>query len=251
MEFEGKVVLVTGSTSGIGEEIVSVFAANGAKVVVTGRDQTRLNNVLQKCEKLAQGKQKPFGFIADITKDEECNKLIDATIKHFGKLDILVNNAGVSQFAAVGDPSLLKAFDDTLAVNVRPTIHLSNLAVPYLTETKGCIVNITSFKAQKPSIMMLPLCATDAAKEMITKSMALELGPKGVRVNCVRAGFIKTPAYENSGYSFEDVMKSVKQSLDKYGAPEDVAHCVLFLCSEKSAFITGTCLQADGGVSDN
>ncbi|RWS27342.1 L-xylulose reductase-like protein [Leptotrombidium deliense] len=248
MEFDGKVVIVTGSTSGNGEHTAIKFAENGAKVVITGRNEQRMQNVVKRCDEVSPKGYKAFGVIADITKEEDCERLINSTVEHYGKLDILVNNAGCAPFGPLEDPKLLSYLDETINVNIRPTVRLSLLAIPHLVATKGNIVNMSSFGAKKPAASMLPLCTTDAAREMITRVMALELGQKGVRVNCVRPGFIKTPVYEAYGFSFEELMKSVKQPLQKLGSPLDVAHCILFLASEKSSFITGSCLTTDGGI---
>ncbi|RWS24505.1 dehydrogenase/reductase-like protein [Leptotrombidium deliense] len=250
MDFEGKVVIVTGSSSGIGEEIAVSFAKKGAKIVLNGRNQERLQKVFDKCVHSSPTHSKPLMVIADLSVDGDLKRLLDTAISEFGKLDILINNAGESYFAPVDDPEIIDAFDKSVKNNLRPLLVLSNLAIPHLVETKGCIVNISSCMSQKPEPYMLTLSATDSSKEMITRSMALELGPKGVRVNCVRPGFIKTPAYEKSGYVFEDMEFLKKQPIQKHGGPEDVANAVLFLASPESAFITGTCIQVDGGVTD-
>ncbi|RWS15756.1 dehydrogenase/reductase-like protein [Dinothrombium tinctorium] len=250
MEFENKVVLVTGSSSGIGEQIALDFAKNGAKVVVTGRNQERVEAVRNKCSQISPNQQRAIGVIADLTDDSEMRKLIESTIIEFGQLDVLVNNAGTVKFVAVDDPSLITACDAQYRNNLRPYIYLSNLAIPHLIKTKGCIVNISSTSALKPEPEMLPINVIDAGKDMVTRSMALELGPKGVRVNSVQPGWIKTPMYEKEGLVFEELEGFAKQPLKKVGLPEDVSHCVLFLASSKAAFITGTCLQTDAGLLD-
>ncbi|RWS22646.1 dehydrogenase/reductase-like protein [Leptotrombidium deliense] len=269
MEFEGKTALVTGkeekilcckyrrvfisisgSTSGIGEGIAVSFAKNGAKVVVTGRDKARLDVVVNACNKASPSGHKALGIIAELTKDEDMKRIIDETVKHFGKLDVLVNNAGRTLFSSVEDANLMKTFDMMYATNLRPFIYMSNLAIPHLVKTKGCIVNISSTSAIKPEREMLPTNVIDSGKDMVTRTFALELGPKGVRVNSVRPGWIKTPAYEKEGLVFEQMEGLKKQPIKKHGDPSDVAHCVLFLASPRSAFITGACLQTDGGLSD-
>ncbi|CAG2180562.1 unnamed protein product, partial [Oppiella nova] len=118
-DFTGKVVLVTGSSSGIGEGIAKLFSVLGANVVVTGRKEDQVKRVAQEVQELSPKKLKPLAVVADVTKSDDLNNLMNQTIKTFGKLDVLVNNAGMGMFVSVKDKNLMKVFDNVLRINLR------------------------------------------------------------------------------------------------------------------------------------
>ncbi|CAG2176508.1 unnamed protein product, partial [Oppiella nova] len=140
-DFTGKVVLVTGSSSGIGEGIVKLLSVLGAKVVVTGRKEDQVKRVAQEVQELSPKRLKPLAVVADVTKSYDLNNLMNQTIKTFGKLDVLVNNAGIGMFAGVKDNNLMKVFDKVIRTNLRAYVKLSQLAIPYLEETNGTIIS--------------------------------------------------------------------------------------------------------------
>ena len=135
---------LSGSSSGIGEEAAIYLSSLGANVVVTGRNEERVKQVVKKCESASQ---KALGVVADITKDEDLKMLVKKTIDEFGKLDILVNNAGFSETTTFDAPNRMEVYDETMNTNVRGVYYLTSLAVPYLEKTRGTIVNI-SFNAR-------------------------------------------------------------------------------------------------------
>lgn len=182
--FKGKVALVTGSSSGIGAAIAFQLAQYGASVVITGRDQKALAEVGHKIQK--ETDSIPLEIVANLLDNDTPNQLITQTINKFGRLDILVNNAGGSTpyGTLLKNSKLLEAFDNVMKLNVRSVVELTQLAVPYLEKTKGNIVNISSALSIKP--FQLVYSSSKAALDMITKCAAQELGPLGVRVNCVK-----------------------------------------------------------------
>ncbi|CAG2175182.1 unnamed protein product [Oppiella nova] len=252
-DFTGKVVLVTGSSSGIGEGIVKLLSVLGAKVVVTGRKEDQVKRVAQEVQELSPKKLKPLAVVADVTKNDDLNNLMNQTIKTFGKLDVLVNNAGIGMFAGVKDKNLMKVFDNVLRINLRAYVKLSQLAIPYLEETNGTIISISSIASTHPTKLGLPYDISKAGVDMMTKVMALELGPR-IRVNTINPGATESNLGANAGIPVQ-MMKQVadlmakRAPLQTTGRPLDIANAVAFLASKDAQFITGANLVVDGGLS--
>ena len=182
LEFTGKVVLVTGSTAGIGEDAVISYAKLGAQVVVTGRDQARANEVAQLCKKVSPNGLNPLVIVADVSKEADCLRLIEETIATFKRLDVLVNNASHVAVTTLDDPNLLGHYDQSFQVNVRAPLQLIQLAAPNLSKTKGIVVNISSMSAAPGGARCFAYHMSKAALDLLTQLAAVELGPKGVRV---------------------------------------------------------------------
>ena len=147
--FSGKVILITGSSSGIGAVAAEEFSKAGGQVV-NGRDAQKLTEVGKQCLKVSPKGLKPLEIVADITKEEDCKRLIDSTIKAFGKLDVLVNNAGRGGNTSVDDPNILKTFDELMNLNLRSVVVLTQLSAKHLEKTKGNIINISSGLGLRP-----------------------------------------------------------------------------------------------------
>lgn len=149
--FEGKVALVTGSSSGLGSGIARKFAKAGASVVVTGRDAASVAKVAKECYELSPKRIRPLEVVADITHESDAERLVRETTNRFNRLDVLVNNAGSCEFTTTADVSTaLHNYDRIMALDVRSLVHITLLAVPHLAKTKGNIVNISSICAMKP-----------------------------------------------------------------------------------------------------
>jgi NAD(P)-dependent dehydrogenase (short-subunit alcohol dehydrogenase family) len=250
MDFTGKVVLVTGSTTGIGEACAQAFAESGAAVMVSGRDTSRGQTVV--------GKIRAAGGLADFTAADlrangACDSLVAATVAKFGALDVLVNNAGILYTASAPDTSD-EQWLDTMAVNVNALFYLSRAAVRYMRgATGGAIVNIASEWGLNGEPRHVAYCASKGAVLQITRCMALDHAADNIRVNAVCPGEIHT--------RMVDQILSAKagdptQNLNALAAgipmrrlarPLEVARCVQFLASELASYVTGASLSVDGG----
>lgn len=247
MNYTDKVVLITGAGSGIGEDVAIGFAKKGAKVVVVDLCENGLNSVENKI--LNAGSAKPFKILADVTKDAQ--KIIDQTIEHFGKLDVLVNNAGIFKLDTASSVDF-DIFDKLIEINVRAVVELTKFAIPHLEMTKGNIVNLSSITGLIPFAMACSYCMTKSAINMYTKCAALELAPKGIRVNSLHPGIIKTPIYEKLGLTDSNLKTFLDNQEERYpigrlGDVDDTTNAILFLADERSSFITGVSLSVDGG----
>ncbi|PZC82084.1 hypothetical protein B5X24_HaOG211174 [Helicoverpa armigera] len=247
MSFQDKVVIVTGSSSGIGAAIAVQFAEEGAKVAIVGRKQEKLNNVAKKCGK-------PLVLVADVSKDEDAKRVVDETLRVFGKIDILVNNAGIADPAGIQSEDAMAVFDKVMTTNLRSAVYLTHLAAPHLVKTKGNIVNISSVAAYRTvSKDAFAYCASKAGLDHFTRAVALELASSGVRVNTINPGPVLTDVFENMGATREQqaaFFKGVGQTmpLKRVSIPEEIGDLVLFLASEKARAITGSNFVSDNGA---
>ncbi|XP_055596126.1 3-oxoacyl-[acyl-carrier-protein] reductase FabG-like [Uranotaenia lowii] len=249
MDFEGKVVLITGASSGIGEGTAKYFAKLGASLALSGRNVENLNKVGAVCEEIS--KRKPLLLVADITKEEDNQRIIDETVTQLGKLDVLVNNAGILANGSIENTSL-EQYDVIMNTNVRAVYHLTMLAVPHLIKTKGNIVNLSSVAGNRSFPGILAYGMSKAAIDQFTRCTALELAPKQVRVNAVNPGVIITDIHKRGGMdeqAYAAFLEKCKQThaLGRPGLPEEVAATIAFLASDCASFITGVTLNVDGG----
>ncbi|CAG2118103.1 unnamed protein product, partial [Medioppia subpectinata] len=185
-DFTGKVVVVTGSSSNIGEGIVKLFSILGANVVVCGTTATKVQRVAKEVQELSPLKLKPLEVVGDLTKTSDVNNLIDSTVKTFGKIDVLVNNAALYKLANITQPDLMSVWDQVFAVDLRAVVELIHRSVPHLEKTNGTIIDISAITAIAPIKMLGP--TTSSAKagiNMLTEILALELGPNNIRVNTI------------------------------------------------------------------
>ncbi|XP_063545391.1 3-oxoacyl-[acyl-carrier-protein] reductase FabG-like [Cydia strobilella] len=250
MSVSGKVVLVTGASSGIGAAAAVLFAKRGACVVLVGRNEGKLAGVAQQC---AHHGPQPLVIKADVADESEASTIVQQTIEKFGKLDVLINNAGISrQGASLLEGNILEAYDVVMKTNVRAAIHLTTLAAPHLIKTKGSIINTGSTSALRvPTVLSLTsYCVSKAALDHFTRCAALELAPYGVRVNSVNPGPVKTDMLENCGWENADaIWENYKErtALNRIGEPEEIAELMLFLASDKARSITGSMYLSDNG----
>ena len=253
MSFLEKVILITGASSGIGAATAIYFAELGAHIALVARNSESLKIIHEKCVQAAakySSKFRPLAIVADVTTDAQ--RVIDETIKEFGKLDVLVNNAGVGGHCSIEADNLLELYDKAINTNLRSVLQLTHLAVPYLIKTKGNVVNVSSVAGLRSSINALPYNISKAALDQFTKCISLELAPKGVRVNSINPAFIVTNFQLNFGLSKEIYTKLVADSeamhpVQRNGTTKDCVLAIAFLASDNSSFITGTLLPVDGG----
>lgn len=247
--FSGKVVLITGSSSGIGAGAAIHFVKLGASVTITGRNIEKLNKVAKQCEEIS--KNQPLVVCGDLSDKEFLQTLLEETIKHYKKLDVLVNNAGVGGFGGIQNTSK-EQYQRTLNVNLHAVYYLTMLAVPYLIETKGTIVNVSSTAGLRAIPQALAYCMSKAGLDQFTRCVALELASKQVRVNGINPGPVYTDICQNSGMTDEEtdqLYELLKNAvpLKRIGTVEEIAKTIAFLAGEKSSFITGLTLPVDAG----
>jgi 3-oxoacyl-[acyl-carrier protein] reductase len=241
-KFKNKVAIVTGSTSGIGEAIAMLFAAEGAKVVVSGRNLERGSKIKQKI--LDTGGIAIF-IPMEARKNETIKSLIDNTITKFGKVDILVNNAGTILIKPFLDVTM-DDWDFLIETDARSYFYAMQQIIPHMMKNGGgVILNMASLAAIKPTIDYSLYNFVKAGVNLMTKSIAKEFAQYNIRLNVLCPGSIMTPMIEDSPLN-ENRLKNIP--LGRFGTSEDVAYAALYLCSDESSFVTGSSLVVDGGV---
>lgn len=237
---------MTGASSGIGAATAILFSKHGAYVTMVGRNETKLKIVAEKCAKVGKN---PLVIVADLAKEDDVKTIITETIAKYGKLDVLVNNAGKAVIGGIVNGKILEAYDEIMRVNMRAVIQLTCLAVPYLIDSKGCIVNISSVAGKR---VKLPEHAayniSKAGLDIFTKAAALELSAYGVRVNEISPGPVKTDFLDNADMelSWDDFEK--RMPLGRVSKAEEIAELILYLSSEKAVGITGSDFVSDNGA---
>lgn len=244
----GKVIIVTGASSGIGAATAEYLAKQDANLVLVGRNDEQLQKVVDKCLKTAPNVLK---IIADVCIEEDANRIIRETIAKFSKLNVLINSAGVIGSGTI-QTTTLEQFDQIMNVNVRALFRLTQLAVPYLIETKGNIINLSSVCGIRSFPNVLAYNMSKSAVDQFTNSIALELAEKGVRVNSVCPGVIKTELHKRGGMDDEAYNRflehcKITHALGRAGNVEEVAAAIAFLASDAASFITAVQLPVDGG----
>ena len=250
MAFAGKVVLVTGSTTGIGEACARIFAESGAKVMVSGRHEERGRAVTAGIRE--SGGSAEFTAV-DLRAAGACESLIETTVQRLGGLDVLINNAGILYTANALDTTDAQWLD-TMAVNVNALFYLSRAAVRHMrTAGKGAIVNVASEWGLNGEANHVAYCASKGAVIQITRCMALDHAGDNIRVNSVSPGEIHTRMVDDilakrggdPAQNLRDLAAGIP--LRRLAHPSEVARCVHFLASDLASYVTGSNLSVDGG----
>lgn len=246
--FAGKVALVTGATSGIGQACAIAFATAGAKVACVGRKEKALQDVAERIRALDS---EALAIQADLSSSAEAERAVSETVKRFGGLDVVVNAAGHISSGTIENTSL-DAWDEMMNVNARAAFQLMQKALPSLIERRGNIVNVSSVTGLRAFPGVLAYCVSKAALDQLTRCASLELAAKGVRVNAVNPGVVVTEIHKRGGMSDEAYAAFLEHSktthpLGRTGRPEEIAALVLFLASGEASWITGATYSIDGG----
>ena len=243
-----KVAVVTGASSGIGRATARLFAANGAHVVAVGRNEAELGKLR---EEVRDGEGSVRIQLADVTEFSQIDRSISETIEHLGRIDVLVNAAGIIKSGNIEDTSL-DEWDKMLNINLRCVFYMMQKCVPHLVETKGNIVNVSSVTGPRAFPNVLAYCVSKAGVDQLTRCAALELAPKGVRVNAVNPGVVVTNLHKRSGMDEKKYEAFLQHSttthpIGRVGSPDEVAELIMFLASDKAGWITAATYEIDGG----
>jgi NAD(P)-dependent dehydrogenase (short-subunit alcohol dehydrogenase family) len=244
---KGKIVVVTGASSGIGRATAAVFAAAGATVVGVGRNERELTELAEEA-KSGGGTVKPH--LADVTELTQLDRIVNETVDSFGQIDVLINSAGIIKNGSI-ETTTLDDWDRMMNINLRSVFLLSQKCVPHLTETKGNIVNVSSVAGTRSFPNVLAYCVSKAAVDQLTRCSALELGPKGIRVNAVNPGVVVTNIHKRGGMdenAYDAFLEHSKTThpIGRVGDAGEVADLIYFLASDKAGWITGATYEIDG-----
>ncbi len=250
MRLKDKVAIVTGAGTGLGKAIAAMFAQEGATVALNGRRAELLEKTLGE---ITHADGKGLVVPGDVTKAADVERMIDATVTHFGRLDVLVNNAGmIAERGAAADLSE-EGFRKTVEGNLLSTFLCSKHALPELLKTRGNIINIASLAGLRGAPNLTAYGAAKGGVVILTKDMAVDYAAQGVRVNCICPAYVETDINRR----FLDELRKTGEydtlinmhPLGFLGAPEDVAYGAVYLASDEARWMTGIILNIDGGIS--
>ncbi len=252
MRFENRVVIVTGGAKGIGEGCCRVFCREGGHVAILDRDTDAAESLA--VELTDAGPGTATAFACDVADHERLRGVIDDVATRFGRIDCLVNNAGVHPDATPIDETGVEDMERLMRVNYLSTFAGCKYAMPHLRKTRGTIVNMSSMTAVLGQHLSTAYCATKAAQVGLTKALAIEAGPDGVRVNAILPSNVDTPLMRHWAASLADPQSALArvaalQVFGRMASPEEIGRIALFLATEDSSFVTGQAIEAEGGAS--
>jgi NAD(P)-dependent dehydrogenase (short-subunit alcohol dehydrogenase family) len=250
MKLKGKVALITGGSEGMGFATAELFLREGAKVVITGRSKEKGERALARLRKIGDAE-----FVrGDVSKNSDAKRMVEGTVRKFGRIDILFNNAGI-YIEKLAEDTTEEELDRVLDINLKGTFLVTKHAIPHMKKRRaGVIINNSSDAGLIGNRTCPAYCASKGGITVMTKALALDYAKYNIRVNCVNPAIIDTPLLEREVAKAKNRREYLKMSSDiqpigRIGLPEEVAQAVLFLASDESSFVTGAALSVDGGTT--
>ena len=252
MRFKDRVVIVTGGSKGIGEGCARVFCREGGLVSILSRGPEAGTQLA--AELNSRGPGQAIFIPCDVGRHLQLQAAIESTVEHFGRLDCIINNAGQHPPAMTIDETSVEFMEDLMRVNYISTFAGARYAVPHLRKSRGTIVNISSMTAVLGQEHSAAYCATKGAQVSLTRSLAIELGREGIRVNAILPSNIDTPLMRDWASTLPDPASALKrvssmQVFGRMGTIAEMGEIALFLACDDSSFITGQAIEAEGGAS--
>jgi glucose 1-dehydrogenase len=255
----GRVAVITGSSKGIGKAIAVEFAKAGYSVVLNARTEEELKRSAEDISKSIKDSSRVASIPGDVSQEHFCVSLVESTVKQFGRIDVMVNNAGISGESKKIHELTEKDWDEVIDVNLKGTFLCTREAVKKMINNTDnglgrtnnySIINISSVHEETPQPESAPYAASKGGMELFTKTAALELADKGIRVNGIAPGSIATDMNKEL---LEDQQKREKKEkqipVHRIGKPEEIAKVALFLASDDASYVAGTTIYADGGLT--
>jgi glucose 1-dehydrogenase len=253
---ERRVAVVTGSSKGIGKAIALEFANAGYSVVINARNEEELKQAAKDISNSIKDAGRIVSIPGDISQEPVCISLIESAVKQFGRIDVLVNNAGIGGESKKIYELTEKDWDEVIDVNLKGTFLCTREAVKNMMKdgsnnnSNYSIINISSVHEQTPHPESAPYAASKGGMQMLTKTIALELAEKGIRVNGIAPGAIATDMNKELLENQKEKEKKEQEiPVHRIGQPEEIAKVALFLASEDASYVAGTTIYADGGLT--
>ena len=252
MRFQNRVVIVTGGSKGIGEGCSRVFCREGGSVSILARGSEAGIALAEELNRMGPGRA--IFIQCDVGKMDQLQNAIEQTVQEFGQLDCIINNAGVHPPATPLEETSIEEMEELMRINYLSTFAGAKFALPHLKNTKGTIINMSSMTAILGQEHSVAYCATKAAQVGLTKSLAIELGPLGIRVNAILPSNIDTPLMRDWAATLPDPASALQrvsdlQVFNRMGTSEEIGTIALFLATQDSSFLTGQAIEAEGGAS--
>jgi glucose 1-dehydrogenase len=252
---ERRVAVVTGSSKGIGKAIALEFANAGYSVVINARNEEELKQAARDISKSIKDAGKIVSVPGDISQESVCISLIESAVKQFGRIDVLVNNAGIGGESKKINELTEKDWDEVIDINLKGAFLCTREAVKNMTKDANnnrnySIINISSVHEQTPQPESAPYAASKGGMQMLTKTIALELAEKGIRINGIAPGAIATDMNKELLENQKEKEKKEQEiPVHRIGQPKEIAKVALFLASDDASYVAGTTIYVDGGLT--